>query len=75
MAKDHGSLPLKSNPHPFSDETTCRYDGGNTVPEVGEKHGQKKGQYVRAEQRAGLITNPGLENSPGRASSDVSKGA
>lgn len=61
------------NSFPGQSGTHERQGGGNT-PVSGEKHDQKKAQYVRAEQRAGLIDNPGLENSPGRASADVSKG-
>lgn len=62
-------MSLKNN-YPEQEKTHERQNGGNT-PVTGERHQQKKAQYVTENQRAGLIDNAGLENSPGRKSADV----
>ena len=64
-------MGLKNN-FPEQSGTHERQRGGNT-PVSGERHDQKKAERVTENQRAGLIDNAGLENSPGRKSADVSR--
>lgn len=69
-------LAKPDNPHPFSVETTRRHIGGqkHAPPEAQEVHDSVKGSKIPEDRRyagAGAAT---LENSPGRASSDVSEG-
>jgi hypothetical protein len=58
------------NPYPVSPETAERQGGGNT-PVTGEAHDQPKARRIPAERRYSEADNATLENSPGRASSDV----
>lgn len=68
------SLPLRKNPHPYTSDTTERQRGGNTAPETGEVHGQRKAERITEDRRfAGAEKTP-LANSPGRVKEDVSSG-
>ncbi|MCL6650531.1 MAG: hypothetical protein K6U89_19715 [Chloroflexi bacterium] len=63
----------KGNPYEYRNETAERQGGGNT-PVSGEKHAQKKGERIRGEQRYDGAGDADLQNSPGRASVDISRG-
>lgn len=66
------SLPSKRNPQPFAVDTTQRQRGGNTAPETGEVHGQRKAERITEGRRFAGAENTPLANSPGRVNEDVS---
>lgn len=72
-SQSHDSLPLRKNPHPVTPATARRDRGGNTVPEVGEKHGSPKASRITEDKRFSGAEKQNYENSPGRKSSDVNE--